>query len=396
MQLFVRAAYAQPCLISTEATASVAAVCHAYTKYQELDDLQLRVVYEGRTLDGHSSLEEAGVAQYGTLELLPRLRGGGGDGGSTGAESRTCYLEMYLGKKPDKVNPEEERLARWTTCQLTGMPLQPPCVCDELGSLYNKDAVIQALVGKTMPKALSHISSLKHVMDLKLEPSADAAANGGSSSIAGAGGSAAVRFACPISGQPMNGKYKFVVVRRTGHVLSERAVKEVPQVVEELVGFKPGAADLLAVNPPAEELLELREKLLEQRAAARAAKKDGKKASKAAAPAVGAAVGEKRAAAAEARSGNGALAAAAAAGALYGGEAARNGTVTAIEASSNGVLKGGESAAGAAAKKFKATELMPSHADKKVWESLFTSSRKGEGKETYLCRSTAARGMHLS
>ena len=80
-----------------------------------------------------------------------------------------------------------------------------------------------------MPKALSHISSLKHVIDLKLEPSADAA-NGGSSSSTGANGAsgaAAVRFACPITGQPMNGKYKFVVVRRTGHVLSERAVKEV-------------------------------------------------------------------------------------------------------------------------------------------------------------------------
>lgn len=33
-----------------------------------------------------------------------RLRGGGGDGGSTGAESRECYLEMYLEKKPDKVS----------------------------------------------------------------------------------------------------------------------------------------------------------------------------------------------------------------------------------------------------------------------------------------------------
>jgi hypothetical protein len=42
-----------------------------------------------------------------------------------------------------QVNPEEERLAKWTTCQLTGMPLQPPCVCDELGNLFNKDAVIQ-------------------------------------------------------------------------------------------------------------------------------------------------------------------------------------------------------------------------------------------------------------
>ncbi len=72
-----------------------------------------------------------------------------------------------------------------------------------------------------MPKALSHISSLKHVIDLKLERSADVA-----KSTAGANGGA-VQFACPITGQALNGKYKFVMVRRTGHVLSERALKEV-------------------------------------------------------------------------------------------------------------------------------------------------------------------------
>ncbi len=37
-----------------------------------------------------------------------------------------------------QVNPAEEKLARWTTCKLSGEPLQPPCVVDELGSLYNK------------------------------------------------------------------------------------------------------------------------------------------------------------------------------------------------------------------------------------------------------------------
>ena len=62
-----------------------------------------RVVHRGRTLPPHSSLVVAGVTPGATLELLPRLCGGGGDGGSTGAESRSCYLEMYLGKKPDKV-----------------------------------------------------------------------------------------------------------------------------------------------------------------------------------------------------------------------------------------------------------------------------------------------------
>jgi hypothetical protein len=34
-----------------------------------------------------------------------RLRGGGGDGGSTGAESRSSYLEMYKTKKDVKVCP---------------------------------------------------------------------------------------------------------------------------------------------------------------------------------------------------------------------------------------------------------------------------------------------------
>ena len=42
-----------------------------------------------------------------------------------------------------KVNPIEEKLARWTQCQLSGEPLQQPVVADQLGYLFNKDAVIQ-------------------------------------------------------------------------------------------------------------------------------------------------------------------------------------------------------------------------------------------------------------
>ena len=43
-----------------------------------------------------------GVREGSSLQLLPRLRGGGGDGGSTGAESRSSFLEMYARKKPAK------------------------------------------------------------------------------------------------------------------------------------------------------------------------------------------------------------------------------------------------------------------------------------------------------
>lgn len=51
----------------------------------------------------------------------------------------------------------------------------------------------QALVTKSMPKPLGHISSLKHLIELKLEA---AAGSGGSK-----GGEDGARFACPISGQ---------------------------------------------------------------------------------------------------------------------------------------------------------------------------------------------------
>jgi hypothetical protein len=67
----------------------------------------------GRTLDPAATLADAFVPPCATLQLLPRLRGGGGDGGSTGAESRSCYLEMYLGKRADKVGAKSWVLQVW-------------------------------------------------------------------------------------------------------------------------------------------------------------------------------------------------------------------------------------------------------------------------------------------
>ena len=51
----------------------------------------------------HEILGDLGVRSGGRLDVGLRLRGGGGDGGATGAESRISYLEMYASKKPDKV-----------------------------------------------------------------------------------------------------------------------------------------------------------------------------------------------------------------------------------------------------------------------------------------------------
>lgn len=54
---------------------------------------------------------------------------------------------------PSQVDPREEALARWTRCRLSNETLAEPCVCDELGSLYNKEAVLNALLTKSMPKS---------------------------------------------------------------------------------------------------------------------------------------------------------------------------------------------------------------------------------------------------
>lgn len=280
------------------------------------------------------TLRTAGVQAQGLLEVLPRLAGGGGDGGSTGAESRSAYLAMYAGKKYDKVDPEEERLAKWTACQLSGMPLQPPCVCDELGNLFNKDAVIHALIEKNMPKSLLHITSLKHVIDIKLEPARDAATG------------AAVLFACPVMGVPMSGKSRFVVVRRGGQgagvVVSERALKELPEVVKEVAGGEWAAEDVLPLNPVGEELEALKEAAVARREAERAEKK-AKKAAKA---------------------GNGGTKRQAAAVASGAGAQSGDGPGSGID---GGVPP---------QKKSKAAELMPANATPEVWNSLFTSSKK--------------------
>ena len=70
-----------------------------------------------------------------------------------------------------QVNPEEAKLALWTTCRLSGDRLSRPVCADELGFLYSKSAVVAGLVAKSLPPKLAHITSLRHLIDLKLEGS---------------------------------------------------------------------------------------------------------------------------------------------------------------------------------------------------------------------------------
>ncbi|KAL3158830.1 hypothetical protein ABBQ32_011556 [Trebouxia sp. C0010 RCD-2024] len=359
------------------------------------------VIFEsqGRTWPRETSLATAGVQAGDFIALYQRLRGGGGDGGSTGAESRSSFLEMYAKKKVAKVNPVEAKLAKWTRCNLSGEVLHPPCVADELGNLYNKDAMVQALVTKSLPASLSYISSLKHLVDLRLtrNENADKAVN-----ITTQGNfqpSNEAQFVCPITGQELNGRFRFSVLKCTGHVISERALKQIPQAVEEHVGQKWTSEDVVPLNGTVDEVEQLRDAMLARRAAIKA--KKGKKAAKAVA--AGLSEADKLVVSSNAAKERSQVTSAAQAADLAAAVAAE---VQARLASNGGKRRAGGAGDETVApmseqekaliKKFKASDRVPAHASKSVYSSIFMSSRQGGEKESYTCRSTSARGMNMT
>lgn len=273
-------------------------------------------------------------------------------------------------------------LARATRCRLSGETLQQPCVADELGSLFNKEALVHALLNKTLPPALAHISSLKSVTTLKLDPiiraNSHAAAGPGPGSSNGNGragksssSSDLAVFQCPVTGLEMNGRVQFVIHRPTGQVLSERALREVPVAAEELLGGKWTAEDLLPVNPQGEEL-EKRKEALAAALAAERLRKAMRKAEKAASKVAGKA----------AAGGGDAAGGVAVSGSKRGLPPAAPAAPTAP-----GALAAGVNGA-AVAKKLK----LPAGATPEVYSSIFTSS-KPQAKETYCCRSASGRGL---
>lgn len=310
----------------------------------------------GRLLSDSDTVETSGVTSSSTLSLRLRLSGGGGDGGATGAESRDCYLNMYAEKKPDKVDPNEQRLSKFMNCALSNEPLKHPVVVDYLGNLFNKQALVEALLTKKLPKAFSHIKGLKDMIAVELAsvPGSDSPSGG------------EVKFQCPITGLEFNGKYKFHALKGCGHVLSAKALKEVKSS-SCLVCHKDFVeSDKIVINGNEEEVIALREKMEMEKAKLRDKKVKKVK--------------------------NGGLG--------VDGEMGVSNDEVKLSGHKHGIdLKAAEKVSGkietngkvvngkSEGKRFKAGDRAPQHANKEVYASIFTSSRKSDFKETYSCRS---------
>ncbi|XP_017983960.1 PREDICTED: protein RTF2 homolog [Theobroma cacao] len=335
LQFFVRSPNHQTLTLTLEATQSL--TLH-HLKSSVLPEPQLLssfyFTFNGKPLADSTLLPNSQLTPLSTLFLVPRLSGGGGDGGATGAESRDCYLKMYAVKKPDKVDPNEQRLGKWLNCALSNEPLREPCVIDKLGNIFNKEALVQALLGKKLPKEFRHVKGLKDMVNIKLSviPGKESDAADGAT------------FQCPITGLEFNGKYKFFALKNCGHVVSAKALKEVKSSACLVCHKEFVESDKMVINGNEEEVAVLREMMEEEKAkTVKEKKKRG----------IDVLDGEKGC------------------GKLEG-----NGKLENEKALSNGGVK-----------KFRAADLAPANATKEVYASIFTSSNKSNFKETFTCRS---------
>jgi ethanolamine utilization protein EutQ (cupin superfamily) len=81
----------------------------------------------------------------------------GCDGGTIPKRSEVVKVKQ----KEQKVDEATVERIRWAVCALSQQPLREPIVADELGHVMSREAVLEALVTKCMPKKFKHIRSLK-------------------------------------------------------------------------------------------------------------------------------------------------------------------------------------------------------------------------------------------
>ncbi|CAM9639865.1 unnamed protein product [Lampetra planeri] len=172
-------------------------------------------------------------------------------------------------KKKAQSDKDADLAARWFYCALSQQPLRPPIVACELGRLYNKDAVIEFLLEKSSEKVAvetsAHIRTLKDLTEMRLTENTlwqgeHAHSKGGQTT-----NIPAPRFCCPLIGLEMNGRHRFVFIRGCGCTFSERALKEIKSNACLKCGVTFQDDDVVVLNSSAEEIKQLRERMLERR-----------------------------------------------------------------------------------------------------------------------------------
>eukprot|EP00930_Biecheleria_cincta_P006593 TRINITY_DN107630_c0_g1_i1.p1 TRINITY_DN107630_c0_g1~~TRINITY_DN107630_c0_g1_i1.p1 ORF type:complete len:276 (-),score=60.95 TRINITY_DN107630_c0_g1_i1:28-855(-) len=145
----------------------------------------------------------------------------------------------------------EMHKARMTTCRISQQVLQEPVVACRLGNLYNKEALIGALLNRTMPEDVAHVRALKDVKQCIISWTEAENEDG------------LRRMVCPVTREDLDhGSSRAVVIWSSGAVISAKSVKEMKMKECPVTSkaFDP-EKDVIALAPEGEELAKLRQQL---------------------------------------------------------------------------------------------------------------------------------------
>ncbi|CAI2376668.1 unnamed protein product [Moneuplotes crassus] len=136
----------------------------------------------------------------------------GNDGGSI------PHREDMIREKPKEVKTDQALYAynKAHMCTLSIQKLQKPIVSDRAGNLFNKEAILEALVNKNVPRAYCYIRKMKDVKTLNVQmrdPKNDRVEPEGEG---------ANLMVCPISGTEFDGYKKFILLWPCGCYLSNK------------------------------------------------------------------------------------------------------------------------------------------------------------------------------
>ncbi|KAG5192747.1 Rtf2 RING-finger-domain-containing protein [Tribonema minus] len=189
----------------------------------------------------------------------------GGDGGVIAANRkflRQCGDGFLNNTQTEAVDEREQKQLRTKVCAVSNERLQEPIVVCELGYLYNKDAVLSALLDRTLDPTFAHLRGLKDLIEPKL--TANRAYDESDSE--------SPPYMCPITFQEFTGRYPFSIIRSTGWVISDRAIAEVG--IEGLQAeYGPFVQDdVMRLAPDKDEQQQLRQRMETRREQLKAAK----------------------------------------------------------------------------------------------------------------------------
>jgi len=174
----------------------------------------------------------------------------GCDGGSIPTR---CEL-VKTKEKTEVKNVNELNRIKWFSCAISKEPLKEPIVTCVFGNLYNKEAVITALLSKTLDSAFSHIRTLKDLTEIKFTPNPAYTPD-----------SEVSPYICPVTMMEVGGRYRFVAIPECGCVISQRAFREVPSTECLNCGKPFTAKNTISLNNTEEELERLKKEIQERR-----------------------------------------------------------------------------------------------------------------------------------